>query len=58
MADLLRRGERGTPALLLSGTHGIQCPVDDPSQADVQGAIVCQDCTGFGAIKGEDFATV
>jgi hypothetical protein len=47
------RGERGTPALLVSGSHGVEYPSGDPHQTDVQGAIVCQDWTGFGAIKPE-----
>jgi hypothetical protein len=53
LADVLRGRQRGTPALLVSGSHGVECPLGDPRQADVQGAIVCQDWTGFGAIKPE-----
>ena len=53
LAEVLRGSERGTPALLVSGTHGLECPLGDPRQADMQGAIVCQDWSGFGAIKPE-----
>jgi hypothetical protein len=53
LAEVLRGNEGGTPALLVSGTHGLECPLGDPRQSDVQGAMVCQDWTGFGAIKLE-----
>jgi hypothetical protein len=53
LAEVLRAGKEGVPALLVSGSHGVECPFDDPRQADVQGAIICQDWTGFGAIKPE-----
>jgi hypothetical protein len=50
LADLLRGKQKGTPALLFSGTHGMQFEADDPRQAAAQGAIVCQDWDGFGKI--------
>ena len=47
------RQAAGPPALLVSGRHGIECPPDDPRQRETQGALVCQDWTGFGAITEE-----
>lgn len=40
----------GAPALLFTGTHGVSLRADDPRQAGTQGAIVCQDWQGYGAI--------
>ena len=53
LADVLCGQSQACPALLVSGTHGVECPIDDPRQFDVQGAIVCQDWAGYGAIKPE-----
>jgi hypothetical protein len=51
LADIFRGKEQGVPALLVSGSHGLECPPQDPRQAEVQGAIVCQEWSGFGDIK-------
>jgi hypothetical protein len=51
LASILCGKEQGTPALLVSGSHGLECSIDDPQQAELQGAIVCQDWSGFGEIK-------
>jgi hypothetical protein len=41
----------GPPALLLTGSHGMAIPPDDAGFAANQGALVCQDWGGFGAIE-------
>jgi hypothetical protein len=48
------RGEigGGLPAVLLTGSHGMEFD-DDESQRRAQGALVCQDWKGYGAIKRE-----
>ena len=53
LANILRGKEHGTPALLFSGSHGMEFTFDDTRQSDAQGAIVCQDWEGFGKIKKE-----
>lgn len=53
LAGILRGADGGTPALLMSGTHGLECPLGDPRQLEVQGAVVCQDWTGYGEIRPE-----
>jgi len=45
----------GTPTLLFSGSHGMGFRPDDPRQPDRQGAIVCQDWGGYGAINAEQW---
>ena len=51
LADLLR-GKRanGSPALLFTGTHGMAFRADDQRLPTCQGALVCQDWGGYGAI--------
>jgi hypothetical protein len=53
LTSILQGKNQGTPALLMTGSHGLECPITDPLQAGRQGAIVCQDWTGYGAIKAE-----
>lgn len=53
LEDILRGKDGGPPALLMSGTHGLECRPDDPRQAELQGAVICQDWTGYGAIQPE-----
>jgi hypothetical protein len=42
--------ENGTPSLVFSGSHGMGFHADDPRLRENQGAIVCQDWPGYGAI--------
>lgn len=52
LSDLLAgRGDIGSPSLLFSGSHGMGFNADDPRQPANQGAIVCQDWSGYGAIN-------
>ena len=52
LSDLLSgRTEIGSPSLLFSGSHGMEFSPEDPRQAASQGAIVCNDWKGYGAIQ-------
>ena len=53
LTDVLRGRAQATPALLVSGSHGMEFPLGDVRQASSQGAIVCQDWNRAGAIKAE-----
>lgn len=48
LAEVFRGAGKAPPALLVSGSHGMEFPLDDPRQAEAQGAIVCQDWGGPG----------
>lgn len=48
-------GSGGRPSLLFSGTHGMAFGKDDPRLPGAQGAIVCQDWSGFGRIEEKDW---
>jgi hypothetical protein len=51
LANLLRgKRDGGVPALLFSGSHGMEFRLDDQRQPNCQGALVCQDWKGFGKI--------
>jgi hypothetical protein len=53
--DLLRGQAQPTPALLVSGSHGMQFALNDARQLEAQGAIVCQDWVRSGPMKADDW---
>ena len=50
LTSLLRGDLGGSPALIVSGTHGMVIEPDDPRLPAAQGALVCADWEGYGAI--------
>ena len=45
-------GGEQTPALLVTGSHGMEFPLDDPRQLPHQGALLCHDWPGHAAWGG------
>ena len=47
--------EGGIPALIVSGTHGMEFELGDARQSEAQGALVCQGWPGYGSIEADDW---
>lgn len=43
------------PAFLFTASHGMAVRANKPNQLDTQGALLCQDWTGFGSVRPEHF---
>jgi hypothetical protein len=52
-ALLSGREPGGAPAFLFTGSHGVKFKIEDPTQREKQGALLCQDWPGFGKVLPE-----
>jgi hypothetical protein len=55
LIEVLRGQAQPTPALLVSGSHGVQFEAGDARQLAAQGAMVCQDWVRSGPMKADDW---
>ena len=55
LAKLFRGDLDGSPAVLVSGTHGMAFKATDPVLPEAQGALVCADWAGYGAIDADSW---
>jgi hypothetical protein len=55
--DNILRGDidGGSPAVLFSGGHGKSFRPDDPRQPGSQGALICQDWSGYGKVERDAY---
>jgi hypothetical protein len=58
LAEVFHRGAGSKPpAVLFTASHGMGWPSEDPRQVPNQGALLCQDWTGFGTIQPQHYLT-
>jgi hypothetical protein len=57
LLEVLRAPGSVPPAMLFTASHGVGWPLHDPQQRTAQGALLCQDWSGFGSILPGHYLT-
>ena len=55
LLNVLHGGQNKRPAMLFTASHGMGWPLGNDLQQSAQGALLCQDWSGFGSVKPDHY---